>query len=69
MKTTTINNVTNTIAIISFWGDAPEYNHELSHDGGSYYQPCGVALLRIGISMWLSSSMMRAAATSEVVSV
>lgn len=48
MKTTTINNVTNTIAIISFWGDAPEYNHELSHDGGSYYQPCGVALLRIG---------------------
>ena len=48
MKTTTINNVTNTIAIISFWGDAQEYNHELSHDGGSYYQPCGGALLRIG---------------------
>lgn len=48
MKTTTINNLTNTIAIVSFWGDAQEYNHELSHDGGSYYQPRGGVLLRIG---------------------
>ena len=47
---TTINtiNAANTINLISFWGDAPEYIAELSNNGGNYYQPCGGALLRIG---------------------
>ena len=44
----TINNAVNPISIVSFWGDAPEYNHDLSSNGGSYYQPSGGALLRIG---------------------
>ena len=43
----TINN-NNTVTIVSFWGNAPEYDPELSCNGGSYYQPQGGALLRIG---------------------
>lgn len=38
----------NTINLVSFWGYAPEYDATLSNNGGSYYQPCGGALLRIG---------------------
>ena len=47
---TTINtvNAINFISIVSFWGDAPEYDVAYSSNGGSYYQPCGGALLRIG---------------------
>ena len=48
MKTTINNNVTSTIAVISFWGYAPEYVAEFNSNGGSYYQPCGGALIRIG---------------------
>ena len=42
------NTVINTITVISFWGDAPEYDVAYSSNGGSYYQPSGGALLRIG---------------------
>lgn len=42
------NNNNNPINVISFWGYAPEYVTEFNNNGGSYYQPCGGALLRIG---------------------
>ncbi len=42
------NTVINTIAVISFWGDAPEYDVAYSSNGGSYYQPHGGALLHVG---------------------
>lgn len=47
---TTINtvNAINIISIVSFWGDAPEHDVAYSSNGGSYYQPRGGALLRIG---------------------
>lgn len=44
----TINNTVNPITVVSFWGDAPKYVAEFNNNGGSYYQPHGGALLRIG---------------------
>lgn len=40
--------IVNAISVVSFWGDAPEYEVAFSNNGGCYYQPHGGALLRIG---------------------